>query len=66
MLLQREGMLKNPIPGLLLIELALLIDLQGPLIPLGPIVMTAVLAWYGWRFRQRAGWQRRPTIGRAA
>jgi len=64
--LYRQGALPNPLPALLAIDLAVLIDLRGIDIPLGPIVMTAVVAWYGWQFRQRAAQQRRPPIGRAA
>ena len=61
-----EGSLPNPIPGFLLIDLALLIDLHGVGLPLGPIVITAVVGWYGWRFRQRAALQRRPPVVRVA
>ena len=61
-----EGRLPNLIPGLLLIDLALLIDLHGVGLPLGPIVMTAVVLWYGWRFRQRAQQHRRPPVVQAA
>ena len=64
--LYREGALPNPLPGLLAVDVALLIDLRGVDLPLGPIVMTAVVAWYGWQFRQRAAQRRRPPIGRAA
>jgi len=64
--LYRQGALPNPMPALLAIDLAVLIDLRGTDVPLGPIVMTAVVAWYGWQFRQRAAQQRRPPIGRAA
>jgi len=64
--LYRQGALPNPLPALLAIDLAVLIDLRGIDIPLGPIVVTAVVAWYGWQFRQRAAQQRRPPIGRAA
>ena len=35
-------------------------------VPLGPVVMTAVIAWYGWQFRQRTAQRHRPPIGRAA
>ena len=62
----RQGALPNPLPALLAIDLAILIDLRGIDVPLGPIVMTAVVAWYGWQFRQRAAQQRRPPVGRAA
>ncbi|HKV31833.1 MAG TPA: glycosyltransferase family 87 protein [Candidatus Dormibacteraeota bacterium] len=65
-LLYREGALPNPLPGLLAVDIALLIDLRGLDLPLGPVVMTAVVAWYGWRFRQRAAQRRRPPIGRVA
>lgn len=64
--LYREGALPNPLPGLLAVDVALLIDLRGVGLPLGPIVMTAVIAWYMWQFRQRAAQRRRPPIGRAA
>jgi hypothetical protein len=66
MVLYREGALPNPLPALLVLDLALLIDLRGIDIPLGPLVMTAVVAWYGWQFRQRAAQRRRPPIGQAA
>jgi glycosyl transferase family 87 len=64
--LYRDGALPNPLPGLLAVNIALLIDLRGLDLPLGPIVMTAVVAWYGWRFRQLAAQRRRPPIGRVA
>ena len=64
--LYRQGGLPNPLPALLAIDLAVLIDLRGIDIALGPIVMTAIVAWYGWQFRRRAERQRRPPIGRAA
>jgi hypothetical protein len=66
MVLYREGALPNPLPGLLAVDVALLIDLRGVDLPLGPIVMTAVVVWYGWWFRQRAAQRRRPPIGQAA
>jgi hypothetical protein len=64
--LYRDGALPNPSPGLLAVDVALLIDLRGIDLPLGPIVMTAVVAWYGWQFRQRVAQRRRSPIGRAA
>lgn len=64
--LSRQGVLPNPIPALLALEVALLVDLPGIDVPIGPIVMTAAVAWYGWKFRQRAAQRRRPPIGRAA
>jgi hypothetical protein len=57
--------LPNPIPALLALDLALLVDLRGIDVPIGPIVLTAAVLWYGWQFRQRAA-QRRPPIGQAA
>jgi hypothetical protein len=64
--LYREGALPNPLPAMLALDIALLIDLRGIDIPLGPVVMTAIVAWYGWQFRQRAAQRHRPPIGRAA
>ena len=64
--LHLEGALPNPIPALLVLDLAILIDLRGIDLPLGPLVMTAAVVWYGWQFRQRAEQRRRPPIGRAA
>jgi hypothetical protein len=64
--LYREGHLPNPLPGLLAIDVALLIDLRGTDLPLGPVVLTAVVAWYGWQFRRRAEQRRRSPVGRAA
>jgi hypothetical protein len=64
--LYREGALPNPLPALLALDVALLIDLRGLDLPLGPVVMTAVIAWYGWQFRQRTAQRHRPPIGRAA
>ena len=64
--LYREGAIRNPLPGLLAIDLALLIDLRGVDVPLGPIAMTLVVAWYGWQFRQRAEQRRQSPVGRAA
>jgi alpha-1,2-mannosyltransferase len=64
--LYREGSLPSPIPALLAFDVALLIDLRGIAVPLGPLVMTAALLWYGWQFRQRAEQRRRPPLGRVA
>jgi hypothetical protein len=66
MVLYREGALPNPLPGLLVTEMALLIDLHGSPVPVGPLVMTAVVAWYGWQFKQRAEQLRQSPVGRAA
>jgi Glycosyltransferase family 87 len=62
----REDAIPNPVPGLILIDLAFLIDLHGVDLPIGPIALTGVVAWYGWQFRRRAGRRQRPPIGQAA
>jgi hypothetical protein len=64
--LSRAGALPTPIPALLALDVALLVDLRGIDLPIGPIVMTAAVLWYGWQFRQRAAQRRRPPIGQAA
>ncbi len=64
--LYRQRALPNPLAGLLAIDLALLIDLPNLDLPLGPVVMTAVVACYGWQFRQRAVQRRQSPVGRAA
>ena len=64
--LSRQGVLPNPIPALLALDVALLVDLRGVDVPIGPIVMTLAVLWYGWQFRQRAALRRRPPIGQAA
>jgi Glycosyltransferase family 87 len=64
--LYRDGRLPNPVPSMLLVDLALLIDLRSGALPLGPIVLTAVLIGYGWQFRQRAIRTGRPPVVRAA
>jgi hypothetical protein len=62
--LRRE--LPNPFPAFLALDVALLNDLRATGVPLGPLVMTAVVVWYGWQLRQRAAQRRRPPIGQAA
>jgi hypothetical protein len=62
--LRRE--LPNPFPAFLALDVALLIDLRGTGVPLGPLVMTAGVVWYGWQLRRRAVQRRRPPIGQAA
>jgi glycosyl transferase family 87 len=65
--LARRGALPLPLAGLLLTDLALIADQAGlAAVPVGPIVMTAVLAWYGWAFRQRAARQGAPAAAQAA
>jgi hypothetical protein len=64
--LYREGALPNPIPALLALDVALLIDLRGSDVPLGPIVLTGVVAWYVWQFRRRAAQRHRRPIGQVA
>ncbi|HYY46982.1 MAG TPA: glycosyltransferase 87 family protein [Candidatus Angelobacter sp.] len=64
--LYRAGSLPNPMPALVLADLALLIDLKGIGVPVAPIVITAALAWLVWTFRQRAASQQQPRVVRAA
>ena len=63
--LYRNGLLPNPVAALIVVDLALVVDLRGLGVPLGPIVITAVLAWMAWEFRRRAS-QRQPPVARAA
>jgi hypothetical protein len=64
--LSRDNALPTVIPGLLLVDLALVVDLRGLDVPVGPIAMTLVVAWSGWQFRRRAEQRRRSTIAHAA
>ncbi len=48
-----ERLLPSPVAGLAVVDLALLIDLQGTPLTLGPIVLTVALLAYGVQFRQR-------------
>ena len=64
--LYRDGRLPNPIPALLVADLALVVDLRGIGVPLAPIVITVALAWLLWQFRQRTASQRQPPVVRAA
>lgn len=64
--LYREGAIPAPYAGLLIVDLALLVDQRGAGLPVGPIVITAVLGWYGLRFRQRAQQAHRPPAARVA
>jgi len=50
----REGRIASPLPALMLVELALLIDLRGVGIVLGPIAITMAVAWAIGSFRRRA------------
>lgn len=64
--LYRDGKLPNPMPVLVLADLALLIDLKGIGVPVAPIVITAALAWLVWQFKQRAASQQQPPVVEAA
>ncbi len=64
--LNHQRALPNPFPALLALDIAILIDLRGIAVPLGPLVMTAIVAWSWWQFRQRAEQRSRPLIGQAA
>jgi glycosyl transferase family 87 len=65
--LARRGDLPLPLAGLLLVDVALVCDQAGlAAIPLGPIVMTAVVAWYVWVFRRLAAQRRAPAAAQVA
>lgn len=55
-----DGLLPSPVAGLALVDLALLIDLHGTPVTLGPIMLTAAIAWYGMQFRRRWVQRARP------
>lgn len=55
--LVQEGRLPSIIPALFLIDLALLIDIRGAGIVLGPLAITSVTLWAAWEFRRRAARQ---------
>jgi Glycosyltransferase family 87 len=63
---RRQGALPSPVIGVLLVELALVADLHGFGLPLGPVALSGVVAWYVWQFRQRVGRRHRTPIGQAA
>ncbi len=52
--LYRAQALPNPIPALLALDLAVVIDLRGVGVPLAPVVMTLAVAWFLVRVRQRS------------
>jgi uncharacterized protein YceK len=52
--LYREQRVPSPLLALILVDLALLVDLRGVGLVLGPIAMTSVLAWAVWNFRRQA------------
>jgi hypothetical protein len=64
--LARDRLLPSPLIGLLLTDLALVVDQRGVGLAVAPIVMTGVLLYYGWAFRRRAAQPRRPHAARAA
>ncbi|MDQ6884380.1 MAG: DUF2029 domain-containing protein [Candidatus Dormibacteraeota bacterium] len=64
-LLVDKGRLPSIIPALFLIDLALLIDIRGAGIVLGPLAITAVALWAGWEFRRRVARQRLQTAAAA-
>jgi hypothetical protein len=64
--LQREGRIPSLIPVLILVDLAVLIDLRGLPLVLGPIAMTAALAWAAFEFRRRADLPRAEDVPAAA
>jgi hypothetical protein len=48
-----KGLVPSPLAGLALVDLALLIDLRGTPVTLGPIFLTAAVVVYGLQFRRR-------------
>ncbi len=64
--LEQRGLLPSPMPGLALLQLALLMDLHGTTVTLAPLVMTGLLVAYGLAFRRRAYARREPQDQRAA
>jgi len=58
--LYRAQALPNPIPALLVLDLAVVIDLRGVGVPLAPVVMTLAVAWFFVRVRQRSRRHRAP------
>jgi len=55
-----EGLLPSPLYGLAMVDLAVLIDLRGTPVSLGPIVLTAALVVYGLQFRRRSKQRAQP------
>ena len=51
--LDREGRIASPLPWLVLIDLALLLDLRGAGVVLAPVAITAALGWGVASFRRR-------------
>ncbi len=64
--LEQRGLLPSPMPGLALVQLALLMDLHGTPVTLAPLVMTGLLVAYGLAFRRRAYARRQAQHWRAA
>ncbi len=62
----RQARLPIPLPALLLVDMALLVDLRGAGIVIGPIAMTGVVIWAAWKFRRQAAQQRPPQTAAAA
>lgn len=64
--LARDRLMPSPALGLLATNVALVVDQRGVGLAIAPIIMTCVLLWYGWAFRQRGAQPRRPIRARAA
>jgi hypothetical protein len=65
--LHRDGVLPNPTPALIAVDLALVVDLLHRGMPVAPAVMTVALVWMAWQFRRRAASPARPSpVVRAA
>ena len=63
--LYNERLLPSPVAGLALVDLAVLIDLLGTPLTLGPIVLTTVLVVYGLQFRRRWAQRAQPLLAAA-
>lgn len=58
--LHKKGWLASPIPGLVLVDVAIILDLLGTPASLGAIALTGALLWYANDFRQRWGRRTHP------
>lgn len=62
----RDDLVPNPMPLLVVADLALVVDLRGIGVPVAPIVITVALLWLLWQFRQRTASWKQPPVVRAA
>jgi arabinofuranan 3-O-arabinosyltransferase len=62
--LHRQGRLRSPVAGLVIVQVGLVADLHGLPVSAGALALTGVLGWYLLDFRQRAA--ARPPLDEAA